>query len=66
VTDLPLLELVGHPVVTNPDPRLYRVAVRRHWPVRFFKPPEKKRSLAEDPPSPGAVVAEVGAPSEDA
>jgi HAD superfamily hydrolase (TIGR01490 family) len=39
VTDLPLLELVGHPVVTNPDPFLYRVAVRRSWPVRFFKPP---------------------------
>ena len=40
VTDLPLLELVGHPVVVNPDPRLYRAASRRHWPVRFFTPPE--------------------------
>ena len=40
ITDLPLLELVGHPVVTNPDPRLYREAVRRRWPVRFFTPPE--------------------------
>jgi len=39
VTDLPLLELVGHPVVVNPDPRLYRAAVRRRWPVRFFEPP---------------------------
>ena len=39
VTDLPLLELVGHPVVTNPDPILYRTAVRRRWPVRFFEPP---------------------------
>jgi len=39
ITDLPLLELVGHPVVTNPDPRLYRVAARRRWPVRFFTPP---------------------------
>ncbi|HEX2484943.1 MAG TPA: HAD family hydrolase [Myxococcota bacterium] len=43
VTDLPLLELVGHPVVVNPDPRLYRVAARRHWPVRFFTPPERPR-----------------------
>jgi HAD superfamily hydrolase (TIGR01490 family) len=41
ITDLPLLDLVGHPVVTNPDPRLYREAVRRRWPVRFFEPPEK-------------------------
>ena len=40
VTDLPLLELVGHPVVVNPDPRLYRTAVRRRWPVRFFTPPD--------------------------
>jgi HAD superfamily hydrolase (TIGR01490 family) len=39
VTDLPLLELVGHPVVVNPDPLLYRAAVRRRWPVRFFAPP---------------------------
>jgi putative phosphoserine phosphatase/1-acylglycerol-3-phosphate O-acyltransferase len=39
VTDLPLLELVGHPVVTNPDPLLYRTAVRRRWPVRFFDAP---------------------------
>ena len=40
VTDLPLLDLVGHPVVTNPDPFLYRTAVRRCWPVRFFDPPQ--------------------------
>ncbi len=39
VTDLPLLDLVGHPVVTNPDPMLYRTAVRRRWPVRFFESP---------------------------
>ena len=39
VTDLPLLDLVGHPVVTNPDPLLYRTARRRHWPVRFFSDP---------------------------
>ena len=39
VTDLPLLDLVGHPVVTNPDPMLYRTAVRRRWPVRFFAAP---------------------------
>ncbi len=41
ITDLALLDLVGHPVVTNPDPRLYREAVRRRWPVRFFEPPER-------------------------
>ena len=39
ITDLALLDLVGHPVATNPDPLLYRTAVRRRWPVRFFDPP---------------------------
>ena len=40
VTDLPLMDIVGHPVAVNPDPRLYRTALRRRWPVRFFEPPE--------------------------
>jgi putative phosphoserine phosphatase/1-acylglycerol-3-phosphate O-acyltransferase len=39
VTDLPLLDLVGHPVAVNPDPFLFRAARRRQWPVRFFEPP---------------------------
>ncbi len=39
ITDLALLDLVGHPVATNPDPLLYRTAVKRRWPVRFFDPP---------------------------
>ncbi len=41
ITDLPLLDLVGHPVATNPDPLLYRTAVKRRWPVRFFDPPRR-------------------------
>jgi HAD superfamily hydrolase (TIGR01490 family) len=41
ITDLPLLDLVGHPVAVNPDPFLYRKAIRRRWPVRFFAPPGK-------------------------
>ena len=43
VTDVPLLELVAHPVVVNPDPRLYRAAVRRRWPVRIFEQPRPAR-----------------------
>ena len=46
ITDLPLLELVGHPVVTNPDPLLYRAALKRHWPVRFFRDPREPAPLA--------------------
>jgi HAD superfamily hydrolase (TIGR01490 family) len=39
ITDRPLLDVVGHPVAVNPDPLLYREAVRRRWPVRIFDPP---------------------------
>lgn len=33
VTDLPMLELVGHPQIVNPDPLLRREARRRNWDV---------------------------------
>lgn len=37
VTDLPLLELVGHPHVVNPDRALRRVARERQWPELAFR-----------------------------
>jgi HAD superfamily hydrolase (TIGR01490 family) len=36
VTDLPMLEVVGHPVVVNPDRALRRIARMRGWPVLEF------------------------------
>ncbi len=36
-TDLPGLRAVGHPVATNPDPRLRRLAKREDMTVRDFK-----------------------------
>lgn len=36
--DLPLLEIVGHPHVLNPDARLAQVAHERGWPVQRFAP----------------------------
>jgi len=39
LSDLPLLELVGYPMVVNPDPGLYREARRRRWPVSFYSEP---------------------------
>ena len=39
MSDLPLLELVGYPVVANPDPLLYREARRRRWPIEFYPRP---------------------------
>ena len=35
-TDLPMLELVGHPVAVNPDRELARAARRRGWDVKWF------------------------------
>jgi HAD superfamily hydrolase (TIGR01490 family) len=36
VTDLPLLETVGHPHAVNPDRSLRRIARQRRWPVLTF------------------------------
>lgn len=39
VTDLPLLEAVGHPTVVNPDRALRRIALERDWGVATFERP---------------------------
>jgi HAD superfamily hydrolase (TIGR01490 family) len=40
LNDLPLLEAVRHPVATNPDPRLRRIAAERGWRILdLFGPP---------------------------
>ncbi len=36
-SDLPMLELVGHPVVVNPDRTLHKIARTRGWPVVEFR-----------------------------
>ncbi len=36
VTDLPMLEAVGHPRAVNPDRGLRKIARERHWPVLAF------------------------------
>lgn len=39
INDLPLLEQVPHPVATNPDEPLRRIAIERGWPVlELFAP----------------------------
>lgn len=37
ITDLPMLESVGHPVAVNPDRALRRVALTRGWEVSRFE-----------------------------
>jgi len=39
ITDLPLLEAVGHPTVVNPDRALRREAEQRGWPILTFADP---------------------------
>jgi HAD superfamily hydrolase (TIGR01490 family) len=39
ITDLPMLEAVGHPTAVNPDAELRTVAADRDWPVVDFERP---------------------------
>jgi HAD superfamily hydrolase (TIGR01490 family) len=43
ISDLPVLERVGRPVVVNPDGRLKREAVRRKWEVVDWGKPRPSR-----------------------
>ncbi len=36
VYDTPLMSVVGHPVVVNPDPRMIFMAAARRWPTMHF------------------------------
>lgn len=59
ITDLPMLETVGHPSVVNPDRALRKEAVARGWPVLNFSNPV---SLRDRIPAPsGAAVATTAA-----
>jgi HAD superfamily hydrolase (TIGR01490 family) len=43
ISDLPMLEAVGHPVAVNPDRDLRRVSMERSWQVRDFRRPVRLR-----------------------
>lgn len=52
VTDLPMLEAVGHPVAVNPDRALRREALSRGWPVLdFTRPVPLRRGIGRIPVS---------------
>ncbi|MGK5728338.1 HAD family hydrolase [Streptomyces sp. URMC 124] len=59
VTDIPMLETVGHPHAVNPDRALRREAAARDWPVLTFDRPVrlKQRVPALSMPSRPALVA---------
>jgi HAD superfamily hydrolase (TIGR01490 family) len=49
ITDLPMLEVVGHPTVVNPDKGLRTLAAEREWPVLRFTKPVSLRSRFSAP-----------------
>jgi HAD superfamily hydrolase (TIGR01490 family) len=55
-TDLPMLEVVGHPVAVNPDKELARAAQERGWEVRNFVRPVRLRDRVPMP-RPGLAAA---------
>jgi HAD superfamily hydrolase (TIGR01490 family) len=44
ITDLPMLEAVGHPTAVNPDRALRQVAAARNWPILSFSAPPRRRA----------------------
>ena len=63
ITDLPMLEAVGHPSAVNPDKALRKAAAERGWPVLDFHQPVALRSRVSDlrPSGPAMAGAAVGA-----
>lgn len=61
ITDLPMLEAVGHPIVVNPDRALARIAGEREWEVRYFSNKVSLRSRVGQHARTGAVLAGAGA-----
>ncbi len=56
-TDVPMLELVGHPVVVNPDSELARIATENGWEIRRFVSPISIRDRINENKLSGAAVA---------
>lgn len=56
ITDLPMLEAVGHPVAVNPDRELRRAAQERGWKIRDFRRPVRLRHRLADVRRPSPVA----------
>jgi HAD superfamily hydrolase (TIGR01490 family) len=62
ITDLPMLNAVGHPVAVNPDRDLRREAEAKGWQIRDFRRPVRLRTrLASVPRPPTPIAAAVAA-----
>lgn len=60
ISDLPLLEAVGHPTVVNPDRGLRKEAVQRGWPSLAFEHPVSLRARIPTPSRAAVTAAGVG------
>jgi HAD superfamily hydrolase (TIGR01490 family) len=56
-TDVPMLELVGHPVAVNPDSELRAIAEERGWEIRKFESPVSVRDRISENKVSGAAFA---------
>ncbi|ADD45979.1 HAD family hydrolase [Stackebrandtia nassauensis] len=60
MTDMPMLEAVGHPTAVNPDRGLRKLALERGWPILSFKHPISLRrrvaALRHRPAVPATAV----------
>ncbi len=56
ITDLPMLEAVGHPVAVNPDKELREIAEARDWQVVEFVRPVTIRTRLATVPKPVPVI----------
>jgi HAD superfamily hydrolase (TIGR01490 family) len=56
LTDIPMLEIVGHPVVVNPDSDLASIAEERGWEIRRFESAVRMRDKLSSKAVPGAAV----------
>jgi HAD superfamily hydrolase (TIGR01490 family) len=51
MTDVPMLEAVGHPYAVNPDKELRKVAREHDWPILVFAKPVALRARVPMPPA---------------
>jgi HAD superfamily hydrolase (TIGR01490 family) len=60
ITDVPLLEAVGHPVAVNPDRELARYAREHDWEIRQFRRQVRLRDrMPMPPPAPTIAVSSI-------
>jgi HAD superfamily hydrolase (TIGR01490 family) len=55
-TDIPMMEVVGHPVAVNPDRELREAAEKHGWPIEEFERPVTLRTRLATLPKPVPII----------